>query len=158
VLGNLAVNGNAKVGSLLVQTNSATANTITIAANKTLAVTGAALVGSTTTGSTANLSVTGSTGSAMTIGGGLTLGVAATGSTTTSASFTGVNLTVNGAVNLAATTSATGVTSTLTVSGGSATFNLGSGAMNIATKSSTTTTGTIYSVGTVDLTGATSVN
>lgn len=58
--GTLEVNENAQFGNLLVQTNSATnTNTISIAAGKTLTLTGAVTLGSTTASSTTLLNATG---------------------------------------------------------------------------------------------------
>lgn len=155
ILGNFSVKGNATVGSMVVQTNSASANTLTIATGKTLTVTGSTTIGSTTTGSTTAFTTS---GGSLTINGGLNAGVVATGSTTTNATFTNTNLTVAGSVNIGSTSSATGVTSNVTVTGGSATFNLGANAMNIGLKSGTTSTGVITSAATLDLSGASSVS
>jgi autotransporter-associated beta strand protein len=122
-------NANLTFTSLLVQTNSATANNITLGGGKTLTITGGATVGSTTIGNTTALNVT---GGSLSIGGGLNAGVVATGGTTTALTLTNTNLSVSGgAVNIGSTTAAGDVASAVTVTGGSATFALGTNAMVI---------------------------
>jgi autotransporter-associated beta strand protein len=156
VLGNMNVNANATVGSLVVQTNSASADTVTFAGGKTLTVTGAATIGSATTGNTTAFSTTGA--GTLSIGGGLNAGVVATGGTTTNVTLTNTNLSVTGAVNIGSTSAAAPVIANVSMTGGAATFTLGANAFNVGLKSSTTATGTTGSFATLDLSGASSVS